>query len=67
MEDTLLETAELPIVGIETVLFDVLTVTSGQTIGYWHVYIGALALYARVSLLGYKRLLPQLQGQLAGA
>ncbi len=75
--ESILEAAGL---AAETVLFALLTgigvlseqigladVTSGQTLGYWYVYVGAIALYAGVYLLGYKRLLSRVRDRLTTA
>jgi len=37
------------------------TVTSGDTIGFWYVYMGFAALYFGLYLVGYERLLPRLR------
>ena len=57
----------LTTVGILSEQTGVASVTSGDTLGLWYIYVGALALYGGVYLLGYQRVLPELRARLAGA
>jgi hypothetical protein len=81
MQDAAIEgILELIGTGVEAVLFAILTiagviseqigvtsVSSGDLIGLWYVYVGVIALYAGVYLIGYKRLLPRVSGSAGGA
>jgi Kef-type K+ transport system membrane component KefB len=62
---------------VEVVLFGVLTtaglvseqfaladLTSGEVLGVWYLFMGALALYAGLYAVGYERLLPHLTRRL---
>lgn len=74
MRETLLTLAEEVItVAVETVLFGVLTaigviseqfaladLARGEMLGLWYLFMGALALYAGVYIVGYERLIPRL-------
>lgn len=59
--------AALTVIGVLSEQIGFADVTSGHLVGYWYVYVGAVALYAGIYLLGYKRLLPRLQARLATA
>jgi hypothetical protein len=75
MRESLLEAlVELLTVGIELLLAVGLTVagvlseqvgletvtTTGEAIGYWYIYVGFVAFYLGLYLVGYDRLLPRL-------
>lgn len=80
MRDAIIETLlNVAMVGVETVLFGVLTtigllseqtglssVLGGEMIGFWYIYVGAVALYAGLYLVGYDRLLPRIVQRLSG-
>ena len=79
MKDALVETMiETGLFVIETVLIGVLTtigllseqigvssLTSGETLGLWYVYVGAISLYAGLYVVGYERVLPRLRAYAA--
>ncbi|MEF8782357.1 MAG: hypothetical protein V5A39_09825 [Haloarculaceae archaeon] len=79
MREALLALAEEAItVAFEAALFGVLTtvgviseqfaladLTSGEMLGLWYLFMGALALYAGVYIVGYERLIPRLSGVLS--
>lgn len=81
MQDAAIEgILELIGAGVEAVLFAVLTiagviseqigvasVSSGDLVGLWYVYVGIITLYAGLYLVGYKRLLPRVSGSTGGA
>ena len=78
MRNSLLEpSVELALFAIETVLFGVLTtlgllseqaglssLSGGETLGLWYLYMGAVALYAGLYVLGYERVLPRVRQRL---
>jgi hypothetical protein len=78
MSNSLVESGvELALLAIETVLFGTLTtlgllseqaglssLSGGETLGLWYVYMGGVALYAGVYALGYRRLLPRVRRRL---
>ncbi len=82
MQEAIIEPLlEAAVFGVEVALFVLLTAagvfsehigletvaTSGDTIGLWYVYVGFVALYVGVYLVGYDRLLPRLQQRLQSA
>ena len=75
MSNSLIESGiELAVFAIETVLFGVLTtlglfseqvgvssLSGGEMLGLWYLYMGAIALYAGLYVLGYERVLPKVR------
>jgi hypothetical protein len=55
----------LTVVGVLSEQIGVTGVTSGDVVGLWFVYMGAIALYAGLYMIGYGRLLPRVRRQLA--
>jgi hypothetical protein len=51
----------LTTVGVLSEAVGVSSVTGGDALGLWYVYVGAVALYAGVYMLGYRRVLPRLR------
>jgi len=42
------------------------SVTGGETIGLWFVYMGTIALYVGLYMIGYRRLLPRIRRHVTG-